>query len=140
MSDAVSGDPFGTGLPLDTAVSRPRAGTVLLEVHGEVDTLTAPRLEAGLDDALDVARTEGRAVVVDLSGVTFLASSGLAVLIHGARRVTAWGSRLQVVTATRAVSRPITVTGADALFDTYADVASALAAVAPQGVAPPPRG
>ncbi len=140
MSDAVPGDPFGTGLPLDTAVSRPRPGAVLLEVHGEVDTLTAPRLEAGLDDALDVARTEDRAVVVDLTGVTFLASSGLAVLIHGARRVTARGSRLHVVTATRAVSRPITVTGADALFDTYADVASALAAVAPQGVAPPPRG
>ncbi len=140
MSDAVPGDPFGTGLPLDTAVSRPRPGAVLLEVHGEVDTLTAPRLEAGLDDALDVARTEDRAVVVDLTGVTFLASSGLAVLIHGARRVTARASRLHVVTATRAVSRPITVTGADALFDTYADVASALAAVAPQGVAPPPRG
>ncbi len=140
MSDAVSGDPFGTGLPLDTVVSRPRPGTVLLHVDGEVDTLTAPRLEAGLDDALEVGRTEGRTVVVDLTGVTFLASSGLAVLIHGARRVTARGDRLHVVTATRAVSRPITVTGADALFDTHADVASALSAVAPEGVAPPPRG
>ncbi len=140
MADAVSGDPFGTGLPLDTAVSRPVPGTVLLQVDGEVDTLTAPCLEVGLDDALDVGRTEGRAVVVDLTGVTFLASSGLAVLIHGARRVTACGARLHVVTATRAVSRPITVTGADALFDTHADVGSALAAVAPRGVAPPPRG
>ena len=42
MSDAAAPDPFGVGLPLDTEVSRPRPGTVLLEVDGEIDTATAP--------------------------------------------------------------------------------------------------
>ena len=139
MSDAAD-DPFGTGLPLETMVSRPRPDTVLLEVDGELDTLTAPRLEADLYAALDTGRTEDAAVVVDLSGVTFLASSGLAVLVGGARRAGAAGKRLHLVVATRAVTRPLEVTGADTLFETHADVTSALAAVAPPGVAPPPGG
>lgn len=136
MSYAAEDDSFDIGLPLDTTVSRPRPGVVLVEVDGEVDTLTAPRLETDVDEALTDA---GSAVVVDLSAVTFLASSGLAVLIHGARKATSGGRRMHVVAATRAVSRPITVTGADALFDMHADVASALAAAAP-GVAPPSTG
>ena len=139
-------DPFESGLPLDTAVSRPQAGTVLLEVDGEIDTLTAPRLQAALDAAQDAAHSGvpdgdggGRAtVVVDLSGVTFLASSGLAALITGARRAAGTGARLHLVTATRAVTRPLQVTGADALFETHPDLASALAATAPGTIAPPP--
>lgn len=149
MPDADAPDPFGVGLPLDTEVSRPRPGTILLEVDGEIDTATAHRLQAGLDEALDAADAEGSRVVVDLTGVTFLASSGLAVLIGGARRLTALGGRLRLVAASRSVTRPLQVTGADALFDTFDDVASALSVEAsrpspatapPPGVAPPTRG
>jgi anti-sigma B factor antagonist len=143
MSQAAD-DSFTAGLPLDTAIRRPRPGVVLLEVDGEVDTLTAPRMEAGLDAALGAADAEASAVVVDLSSVTFLASSGLAVLINGARRAAASGGRLHVVAATRAVARPIQVTGVDALVATHADVDSALAATAPPtappDVAPPAAG
>lgn len=140
MSDSADGDVFGTGLPIDTAVSRAHPGTVVLEVDGEIDTLTAPRLEADLVSALDSGGAEGTSVIVDLTNVTFLASSGLAVLIYGARRATAAGRRLHVVAATRSVTRPMSVTGADTLFDTHADLDSALAAVATGGVAPPPAG
>jgi anti-sigma B factor antagonist len=139
-SGAHGADPFGAGLPLDTAVSRPQPGTVLLQVDGEIDTLTAPRMQAGMNTALDAlaATPAGAALVVDLSGVTFLASSGLAVLVDGARRATAAGRRLHVVAATRVVTRPLELTGADTLFATYADLPSALAAVGPATVAPPP--
>jgi anti-sigma B factor antagonist len=134
------------GLPLDTQVSRPQPGVVLLAVDGEVDTLTAARLQAGLTEAVDASRADGSGIVVDLSGVTFLASSGLAVLISGARRLAELADRLHLVAASRAVTRPLQVTGADALFDIHHDVASALAAAGPEGrpsgaaafTAPPP--
>ena len=142
MSDAAASDPFGTGLPLDTQVSRPRPGTVLLAVDGEIDTLTAARLQAGLNEALEAAQADGADVVVDLSGVTFLASSGLAVLIGGARSLAELGGRLRLIAASRAVTRPLQVTGADALFDIHDDLAAALRAAPgtapPPGVAPPP--
>lgn len=134
MSESWAANP-----PLDTAVSRPRPGAVLLAVAGEVDTLTAPDLETGLNTALDAAGDEPAAgVVVDLSAVTFLASSGLAVLIRGANRATTRGRRLHLVAVTRTVTRPLQVTGADALFDNHIDVDSALAVAAAEVVAPPP--
>ena len=129
-------EPSSAGLLLDTRVSRPQPGTVLLAVNGEVDTLTAPRLQAAVDKALGTAVEERTALVVDLTGVTFLASSGLAVLIGGARRATAAGRRLGLVATTRAVTRPLEVTGADALFDVHTDLATALAA-GPTSIAPP---
>ena len=107
MSEAAAPDPFGTGLPLDTQVSRPRPGAVLLAADGEIDTLTAARLQAGLTEAVEAARADGSGVVVDLSGVTFLASSGLAVLIGGARRLAESSKRLRLVAASRAVTRGI---------------------------------
>jgi anti-sigma B factor antagonist len=138
VSDAAAADPFGMGLPLDTQVTRLRPGFVLLTVDGEIDTLTAASLEAGLNEAVDASRADGSGVVVDLSDVTFLASSGLAVLIGGARRLAELGGRLRLVAASRVVTRPLQVTGADALFDIHDDVASAVAASTPPGVAPPP--
>lgn len=134
-------DPFGTALALDAVVSRPQPDTVLLEVDGEVDTLTAPRLQAGMDAALDAladAPTAPTALVVDLTGVTFLASSGLAVLVAGARRAAVLNSRPHLVAATRVVTRPLQLTGADTLFHTHTDLPSALAAARPATVAPPP--
>ena len=128
MSDAASDNPFGANHLLRTAVTHPRPGASVLAVDGEVDTLTAPRLEARLDEVLQSSAAAHDTVVVDLSGVTFLSSSGLAALIRGARRATAAGIPLRLVAATRAVTRPLAVTGADALFDIHADVEAALAA------------
>ena len=48
-------------------------------------------------------------LVVDLSDVTFLASSGLAVLIRAAHR--ADDRRLRIVATARAVRRPLEITG-----------------------------
>lgn len=137
MSDAASA--WEASLPLRTAVSRPHGGVVLLEAAGEVDSMTAPRLEDGLSTALDAALAEpGGTVVVDLSGVTFLASSGLAVLIRGARRAAERERRLHVVASSRAVARPLQVTGTDVLVETHHDVGSALDAAGAGNVAPHP--
>ncbi len=141
MSDPVLGTPFCAAAALHTAVTRPRPDAVVLVVEGEVDTLTAPRLESDLGEALQAATTDAGTVVADLTGVTFLSSSGLAVLIQAARRASATGVPLRLVAVTRAVTRPLAVTGADVLFDIHADVGSALAArSAPADVAPPSGG
>jgi anti-sigma B factor antagonist len=127
------------GSPLDTAVSRPRSGVVLLWAAGEVDSITASRLDDGLTSAFDAALGEpAGTVVVDLSGVTFLASSGLAVLVRGARRAAERAQRLHVVVASRTVARPLQVTGTDVLVDTHSDVGSALDAAGAVNVAPHP--
>ena len=107
---------------LDTAISRPDPATVLLSVRGEIDTLTAPAFTEATDDLL---AAPGDTLVIDLSEVRFLASSGLAVLISAAQRADARGLRLRLVVPTRAVRRPIEITGTGQLFDLHTDVAAA---------------
>ncbi len=97
------------------------AGSALLRVEGEIDTLTADELERGMDQLL--AAPSG-VLVVDLSDVTFMASSGLAVLIRAAHR--ADDRRLRIVATGRAVRRPLEITGSDQLFDLYNDRGAAL--------------
>jgi hypothetical protein len=58
---------------------QPDARHALLVVEGEIDTLTAGSLERALTELLE---DRPEVLVVDLTAVTFLASSGLAVLIR----------------------------------------------------------
>src|SRR3954468_347802 len=68
-------------------------GTAHLELRGELDIGTA----AKLDEAVDRALEDGcREVVLDLSGTTFLDSSGLGALIRAARTVDAQQARMSV--------------------------------------------
>lgn len=106
------------------AVSRPSARAALLEVAGEVDSLSASVLDDGVDRLL---AERADTLVLDLTGVTFLASSGLAVLIRAQRGADERARTLRVVTATRAVLRVLEVTGADQLFAIHPTVADALA-------------
>jgi anti-sigma B factor antagonist len=112
------------GGALGVEIAQPRPDRALLTVRGELDTLTAPELDAALREL--VAGSSGR-LVVDLSGVTFLASSGLAVLIQAAQRAEDGGRRLHLVVTSRAVLRPLEVTGSDQLFTLHRDLDAAIA-------------
>jgi anti-sigma B factor antagonist len=107
---------------LDTILSRPHPDTVVLAVRGEIDTLTAPAFTAAAEDLLT---TPGEVLVMDLTEVRFLASSGLAVLISAARRAEERGVRLRLVVSSRSVRRPLEITGTAALFDLHSDPESA---------------
>ena len=62
--------------PLMTSVEH-RYGVTVLAVGGEIDMVTAPRLEKAIDDVL---ADDPPALVIDLTEVTFLASVGLQLL------------------------------------------------------------
>lgn len=95
---------------------RPRALTLTCEdchaltvyVSGELDAASAPGLVDQLPD--DVARWAS--VVIDLSGVSFLDSSGAKALIDVDRRC---GGRLFVRSAPPAVARVLEILGLDHL-------------------------
>jgi anti-sigma B factor antagonist len=74
---------------------------------GEVDSSSAPLLREQLDALFEGPLSE---VVIDLTGVTFLDSAGLCVLAAAHRRA---GSdvRLRVLASSRAVIRPLQITG-----------------------------
>lgn len=70
-------------LPL--AVERTsQEGVDVLFVEGEIDVASAPRLIAALNDAVAEA---ARSVIIDLTSVGFMDSTGLALLINAHRRL-----------------------------------------------------
>ncbi|MCE6997321.1 STAS domain-containing protein [Saccharothrix sp. S26] len=106
-------------------------GVPVLRVAGEVDMRTVDRLRPELLAWLDGAPER---VAIDLTGVTFLASSGLALLIEAAARADQHGVRIVLVADHRAVLRPIQATNLDQVFDVHPDVDHAVADARP---APP---
>jgi anti-sigma B factor antagonist len=81
--------PTGRGLlgsrELEFRVSSKRSnGSCVVHVAGEIDLYAAPRLENELEDAIRSGATH---VLVDLSDVPFIDSSGLAVLLGAAHKI-----------------------------------------------------
>jgi anti-sigma B factor antagonist len=112
------GDPPPAAEQLMT-VQQCRVGTAtVLTVAGEVDMLTAPRLQEAVDEALrDPAASD---VVVDLTSVTFLGSHGLAALVTAARAAQQHREALRIVVDhQRPVIQPIRVTGLDGVLALY---------------------
>lgn len=86
--------------------------SVLVRAGGELDILTAPRLSQQLDRAEAIV-VPPAPVVLDLTGLTFLGSAGLSVLMAHHERCLALGSQLRIVPGGRAVTRPLNMTGLD---------------------------
>jgi anti-sigma B factor antagonist len=103
--------PFDDVITLSTSTDDD--GTVTVTVVGEVDTFTAPVLRASLDTQLEQQPT---ALVIDLCGVQFLGSAGLAVLVETQKSARSRDVDLRLVANTRAVTRPLEVTGLIDLF------------------------
>jgi anti-sigma B factor antagonist len=100
--------------------------SVVVHVGGELDLMTAPRLSTQLNLAEAVV-VPPSPVVLDLTGLTFLGSAGLSVLLEHHRRCVELGSSLEIVPGGRAVTRPITVTGLDQVLTIVPDFVGGLA-------------
>ena len=105
-----------------------RDGTrVVIVVGGEVDMLTSPHLRALVLEHLGEAAGVDL-VVLDLDAVTFLGTSGLAVLIEVREAAHMAGVELRLACTARRVLRPLTIAGLVTLFDIHDTQEAALAA------------
>ena len=68
--------------------------THVIAIAGEIHVSTAPRFSVLLEEAVSRGKT---AVVLDLSAVEFIDSTGLSVLLNGLRRVTRQRGRMALV-------------------------------------------
>lgn len=104
-----------------------RVGAVtVIEVSGTVDMITSPpQLEAALTSAMTGAP---QAIVVDLSAVTFLASTGMGVLIAAHDKLPAT-TPLAVVADGPATSRPLDLIGFADVLNMRPTLDEALSAV-----------
>jgi anti-anti-sigma factor len=75
----------------------------------EIDTATVPAFRSALDEAID--HSNGNAVELDLTDVTFMDSTGLAALIDVGNRLRSQGRSLRLHNSGRTVRRLFEITG-----------------------------
>ncbi|MFJ8814914.1 STAS domain-containing protein [Amycolatopsis thermoflava] len=89
----------------------PLPGIAVLKVAGDIDVATAAPLDRALDE---LTAHRPRVVVVDLGGVHFLGSAGLAALAQASEH-----AEIRVVAPTRQTARPLAITGLDQRLPVY---------------------
>ncbi len=96
----------------DMTVKAGEIGRASVTITGEVDASTADRLRLTI---LDAASTPGAQLEVDLTGVTFMDSTGLQAIADASRALQGRGSGLVLRNVPRQVRRLLAITdiGAD---------------------------
>lgn len=109
---------------------RVSAKAYVLEVDGELDLYTAPRLSSQVGEIIALGVTS---LVVDLTETTFVDSTALHVLLDAKKRICAEGGDLVVVCPSPHVRRIFEVTGVDGLLQLCRSVEVANEMLSPEG-------
>jgi anti-sigma B factor antagonist len=97
----------------------------VLRVTGEVDVSTAPGLRERIRELADKGTVH---VIADLSGVSFLDSTGLGALMGGLKRLREHEGNLALVITAARILRVIQITGLVRVFQVQSSVLEAIAA------------
>jgi len=97
----------------------------VLPLEGEIDLHVSPEVAESLRS---MVAKKPKQVVVDLTKVTYLDSSGLAVLIEGMQKVQEYGGQFAVVGMQESVKHIFDIARLDQVFQIFPDVDTALAA------------
>ncbi len=113
---------------MDVHVRNDGASTVI-EVQGEVDLYTSPKVREAI-----VAATKARAkaVIVDLSGVGYMDSSGVATLVEGLQFSRGYGGVFRLAGLGATVRQVFQFAKLERVFDIYPDVAAATQSLEPR--------
>jgi anti-sigma B factor antagonist len=97
----------------------------VLEVGGEVDVYTAPKLREKLVELVGEGHYQ---IVVDMTKVEFLDSTGLGVLVGGLKRVRSHDGSLALVCSQERILKIFRITGLTKVFPIHDSLEEALQA------------
>ena len=103
-------------------------GALVIQVDGELDMYTAPRLKHALGEGIDQGY---KTLVVDLRQVGFLDSTALGVLVGSLRRLRAEEGDLRLIIDHPHLAKVFRITGFDGVFRISSDLDGALGPVQP---------
>jgi anti-sigma B factor antagonist len=100
-------------------------GIEIVDVEGEIDVYTAPRLRELL---IDLVNNGSYQIVVNMEKVEFLDSTGLGVLVGGLKRVRAHDGSLDLVCTQERILKIFRITGLTKVFGIHNSVDEAISA------------
>jgi anti-sigma B factor antagonist len=109
-----------------TLSTRTQGDRTIVEVGGEIDVYTAPKLRERLVDLVTAGNYH---LIVDMEGVEFLDSTGLGVLVGGLKRVRAHDGSLRLVCTQERILKIFRITGLTKVFPIHSTVEEAVEAV-----------
>jgi anti-sigma B factor antagonist len=104
--------------------SEQRDGNFVVTVAGDLDIVTSP----ALDECLAKAQAHSTRVVLDLSGVDFMDTSALAVIVGHWKRLEGAGGSLALAGARYRYTKTLWITGLADRLSLYDSVEAALTA------------
>jgi anti-sigma B factor antagonist len=96
----------------------------VLPLDGEIDLHVSPRVAISI---AQIVKKKPDKLVIDLSRVTYIDSSGLAVLIEGMQNVEEYGGTFAIAGMQETVRSIFEIARLDQVFRIYPDVDTALA-------------
>ena len=97
----------------------PGSDRYLITVSGEVDLATSPELDVAIIAAIDSGATS---VVIDLTDVSFMDSSGLGVIVRALKRCREAENDLDLVITNERVLKVFGITGLDQVIPIHASI------------------
>lgn len=111
---------------MDVSVTRTTDDSVpVVAVSGEVDVYSAPALKQRF---AELVRSGASTLIVDLTEVAFLDSTGLGALVEARALTGDAGGSLPIVCTQDRILKLFTITGLDSVFTIHPTVDAALAA------------
>ena len=101
-----------------------RNGNTILSVNGRIDTLTAPELEQAIN--MEIGR-ENKKILLDFSGVSYISSGGLRVLLATAKKLKNPGDKFGICSLQPDVLKVFRLAGFTSIFSIYQSEGEALA-------------
>jgi anti-sigma B factor antagonist len=99
-----------------------KGATTVVHVGGDLDVYTAPRLKETLEEAM----TGGTRLVLDLSGVQFIDSTALGVLVGALQLSQSNDGDFRLVVGDPFLLKIFHITGFDGMFSIYPQLEAAL--------------
>jgi anti-sigma B factor antagonist len=96
---------------------------IIYRLRGSLDLATAPSLRAALLEAADEGKHD---IVVDLSQLEFLDSTGLGAIIGAHRRALEHDGRVRLVVSDGPIQRLLSITGLMRILSVYSTLDAAL--------------
>jgi len=98
----------------------------ILSVTGRVDAMTAGELEGAINDRIDKGE---RKIILDFTGLAYISSGGLRVLLATAKKLHNEGDRFALCGLSFEVQKIMSLAGFTAIFSIYTTSSEALVAI-----------
>lgn len=98
-------------------------GIAVFELEGDIDINTSPEVKKSFDGIIKAKKNK---LVINLQGVNYVDSSGLATLVEILKNLRSYGGKLKLINLSSKVKGLFEITKLDKLFDIRSDEEEAL--------------